>query len=145
MFENELFRNITSKNKLSSPIESNQKPIIDYEAMHRNRIEGMSKGFEIMNTIKAGKEAEELRRHNELVEMAEKQVEYLAGLLADSKNAVEQRNAIIRFMVEGLINSEQPKEEKRKLLMDLLVPIATVSSGAADLMQLVKEGLEAIN
>jgi len=73
-----------------------------------------------------------------------RQTEILEGLLEDSNNAVEQRNAIIRFMVEGLINSEQPKEEKRKLLMDLLVPIATVSSGAGDLMQLVKDGLEAI-
>lgn len=73
-----------------------------------------------------------------------RQTEILEGLLEDSRNAIEQRNAIIRFMVEELINSGQPKEEKRKLLMDLLVPIATVSSGAGDLMQLVKDGLETI-
>lgn len=73
-----------------------------------------------------------------------RQTEILEGLLEDSKNAIEQRNAIIRFMVEELINSKQPKEEKRKLLMDLLVPIATVSSGAGDLMQMVKDGLETI-
>gem|GEM_PF-4276281 len=73
-----------------------------------------------------------------------RQTELLEGLLEDSKNAIEQRNAVIRFMVEGLINSDQSKEGKKKLLMDLLVPIATVSSGTGDLMQLIKDGLEAI-
>lgn len=73
-----------------------------------------------------------------------RQTKILEGLLEDSKNAIEQRNAIIHFMVEGLMDSEQPKEAKRKFLMDLLVPIATVSSGAGDLMQLIKDALEAI-
>lgn len=73
-----------------------------------------------------------------------RQTEILQELLEDSRNAVEQRNAIIRFMVEELIKSEQPKEDKKKFLMDLLVPIATVSSGAGDLMQLVRDGLDTI-
>ncbi|WP_215085536.1 hypothetical protein [Exiguobacterium sp. s78] len=87
---------------------------------------------------KAEKEAEDLRRHDE-------QINYLSELLKDSKNAVEQRDAIIRFMVEQMVNSEQSKEVKKKLLIDLLVPVATVSSGAGDLMQLVKEALESLS
>lgn len=93
----------------------------------------------------AAKEAENLRRHDEKVAVMKEQVHFLSELLKDSKNAIEQRNAIIHFMVEELIKSDQPNETKKRLLMDLLVPIATVSSGAGDLMQLVKDALESIS
>lgn len=94
---------------------------------------------EFRRIIKAQAEQDDRDRKNSY-----RQTEILEGLLEDSRNAIEQRNALIRFMVEGIINSEQPQEGKKKLLMDLLVPVATVSSGAGDLMQLVKDGLEAI-
>lgn len=73
-----------------------------------------------------------------------RQTEILEALLEDSRNAIEQRNAIIRFMVESVVASDQPKENKKKFLMDLLVPVATVSSGAGDLIQLVRDGLDTI-
>jgi len=81
----------------------------------------------------------------ETVAQLKKQNKHLEKLVEDSENAIEQRNVIIRFMVEEMMKSEQPKEVKKKFLMDLLVPIATVSSGAGDLMQLVKDWLELLN
>ncbi|WP_455686660.1 hypothetical protein [Exiguobacterium artemiae] len=111
-----------------------------------------SQSIEIANKVRVEKEAEKLRRHNEKIALGKEQIiiakkhsYYLEELLKDSRNAVEQRNAIIRFMVESMVASEQPRDNKKKFLMDLLVPIATVSSGASDLIQLVNDALESIS
>lgn len=90
------------------------------------------------------KESEELRRHEEKITLLKIHASYLEELLKDSRNAVEQRNAIIHFIVKYTLDSNQPKEIKRDFLMNLMVPVATVSSGAGDLMQLIKEALELI-
>lgn len=100
---------------------------------------------ESMVSIKNKEKAEIIKRHDEQISVMKEQVHYLSELLKDSKNAIEQRNAVIRIMVEEMIKTEQPKEVKKKLLMDLLVPIATISSGASDSMQLVKEALESLS
>lgn len=94
---------------------------------------------------KIAKEAEELRRHNELVGVGQKQVDYLAGLLADSNNAIEQRNAIIRFMVESIVASDQSKETKQKTLLEYSVQFATLASGANDVMQIIDEAIKRMN
>lgn len=130
--------------KLKEPVEyrggliNHDDPLLNrkrFEEAQRLRTEEAAKGLQ---KVLAAKEAEKLRRHNE-------QIYYLSELLKDSKNAIEQRDAIIRFMVEQMVKSEQSKEVKKKLLMDLLVPVATVSSGAGELMQLVKDALESLS
>lgn len=145
MSEYNMFKANTPNNKLCSSTESNQSASIDFKGMAQNREKEMNKAIEDMRQLNIDKKLEELRRHNEIVAVGQKQVENLEKLLADSNNAIEQRNAIIRFMVEGIINSQQPKEDKRKLLIDILVPMATVLSGTSDLVQFVKDGINALD
>lgn len=79
-------------------------------------------------------------------EYSYRRTEALEELAKDSKNAIEQRDAIIRFMVERIINSEQTTAtSKKELLKDILVPIAAVSSGTGDLVKLINDGLEIIS
>lgn len=94
--------------------------------------------------FKRGLEAQ-LRQESKDRENLYRQTELLEGLLEDGKNAIEQRDAIIRFMVESIINSEKTtNESKKKLLQDILVPIAAVSSGTGDLVKLINDGLDII-
>lgn len=74
-----------------------------------------------------------------------RQTEVLEELLEHSRNAVEQRNAIIRFMVEELIKSEQPKESKLKTLVGYSVQFATLAGGANDVMQIIDGAIKRIN
>lgn len=139
-------------NKLRQPPKKYQgglirrvDPLLDsqrFEEEQRLRTEEAVKSFQ---RVRAAKEAEELRRHNELVEVGQKQVEHLAGLLVDSNNAIEQRNAIIRFMVESMVASDQPKEIKKKKLLEYSVQFATLAGGANDVMQIIQEAIEKLN
>ena len=117
-----------------------------FEGEQRSRqIAAMEELQKVMTAKRIAKEAEELRRHNELVEVGQKQVEHLAGLLVDSNNAIEQRNAIIRFMVESMVASDQPKETKMKKLLEYSTQFATLAGGANDVMQIIDEAIKKMN
>lgn len=73
------------------------------------------------------------------------QKEHLSNLLKSSENAIEQRNVIIRFMVESIVNSEQSKESKFKQLLELSVQITTIATGATDLIEIIKKGLDQLS
>lgn len=137
--------NIDWLNKLKEPpkryhggLTLSQDPMLNHRRFEEEQNLLRNKAIEELQRVFEEKEVEKLRRHDE-------RIYYLSELLKDSRNAIEQRDAIIRFMVEQMVNSEQSKEVKKKLLMDLLVPVATVSSGAGDLMQLVKDALESLS
>lgn len=143
MFNGEMFKEMATRlhehNQETKRMLNREKDFFD-----AHKIETM-KSAEKLGKKMYEKEQEEKRMQIKTIELLSEQNESLKRLVEDSKNAVEQRNAIIHFMVEEMIKSEQPKEIKRDFLLNLLVPIATVSSGAGDLMQMVKSSLESIN
>lgn len=111
---------------LQGAMESIQRPIAENALLRSEAIQAKSR-----------QEAED-RANNY------RQTEILEGLLEHSRNAVEQRNAIIRFMVESIVASDQPKENKMKTLLEYSVQFATLAGGANDVMQIINESIEKI-
>lgn len=105
-------------------------------------------GDELMNSYResiaekqnaiAEKEAEELRRHNEQLLVLKEQNQHLLDLVNDSKNAVEQRDAIIHFIVQTILAMESPKEEKKKSLTEILTRVASLTTTGSDMVSIIK-------
>ncbi|KQS19218.1 hypothetical protein ASF99_04855 [Exiguobacterium sp. Leaf187] len=91
----------------------------------------------IQHSLNAGKR-EELRRHNELVSVGKEQVETLEALLRDSQNAIEQRNALIRFLVQVMVDMEASNGEKKRTLTELLTRLSSIAAFGNDLSDLGK-------
>lgn len=88
----------------------------------------------------AFREQEKLRRHNEQVAVGNEQVELLKEqlqkltmLLHNSRNSIEQRDVIIHFMVQIMMQMETSKKEKEKTLSSVLIQIASFAALGADL------------
>lgn len=86
------------------------------------------------------KEFEKLRRHNENIEVGKEQVELLKEqneklklLLQNSQNSNEQRDAVIHFMVQMMIQMEASQKEKKKTLNGVLMQISSLLAIGADL------------
>ncbi len=91
-------------------------------------------------TKKIEKEAEELRRHNEKVtvgreqvELLKEQVQKLTSLQQNSQNSNEQRDAVIHFMVQMMMQMEASQKEKKKTLSGVLIQISSLAAISADL------------
>lgn len=91
----------------------------------------------IQHSLNANKR-EELRRHDELVSVGKEQVENLKALLEHSENAIEQRNALIHFVVQLMIDMEASNSEKRKTLKELLPRLASLAAFGTDVSDLGK-------
>lgn len=90
---------------------------------------------------------EKKRRHDEMVEVnkelvklsgkqvdsLEKQIEILTDMLKVSENANEQRDAVIRFTVQIMMQMETSKMEKEKTLSSILIQISSFAALGADL------------
>lgn len=143
MSSDDPFKNFNSKfEQANQSMINSLKSLNDIPNNFRRQQEETLRQIEVE---KQKKELEEERRHNEIVGVLENQVTKLQALLEDSNNAIEQRNTVIRFMIEEIIKSEQPVKEKKNLLLDMLVPVATVSSGASDLVGLIQAGLKLLD
>lgn len=78
----------------------------------------------------------------ETIAQLKRQNEHLEKLVEDSANAIEQRNAVIRFMVESMIASDQPKETRLKKLLEYSTQFATLTGGANDVMEIINKAIE---
>lgn len=150
----EIKKNIISKDDEARKFLANLEKDSDYESRlsFRGPTFDFNEALENVLKEKENREFEELRRHNELVQVGEKQnqsllrlLEDTERLLEDSKNSIEQRNAIIRFMVESMVDSDQSKEKKLKTLLEYSAQFATLAGGAKDVMQIINESIEKLN
>ncbi|WP_290779421.1 hypothetical protein [Exiguobacterium sp. UBA5002] len=119
--------------------ELTEKPLYDLvennisSLMNHNHVPfNYREGIEAHNKTIKEKEAEELRRHNEQVELLKKQIQILSSLLRNSQNSNEQRDAIIHFMVRMMIQMEASQKEKKKTLSGILMQISSFTAFGAD-------------
>jgi len=105
-----------------------------------NHHEHNMKIYESIAKAKVEKEAEELRRHDEKVavgkeqvELLKEQVQKLTALLQSSQNSNEQRDAVIHFMVQMMMQMEASQKEKKKTLSGVLMQISSLVAIGADL------------
>lgn len=101
-------------------------------------IDKRAKRAEILREAMYAESREERRRHDELVGIGREQVNKLEALLQDSKNAIEQRDALIRFVVQMMVNMESPTEEKKKTLGEVLSRLASIAAFGVDVSDLYK-------
>lgn len=84
------------------------------------------------------KEVESLRRHDEHITILREQNQILLKLLEGSDNAIEQRDALIRFTVQQMIDTEPSKEGKNRKINDILTQVASFAALGVDVSDLFK-------
>ncbi|WP_393965198.1 hypothetical protein [Exiguobacterium sp. S22-S28] len=129
----------------------NLRKELDYNLTKENELfmETMSlQGEASMNEMlehSSYKEAESLRRHDEHIAILREQNQILLKLLEGSDNAIEQRDALIRFTVQQMIDTEPSQEGKKRTLTELLTRLSYIAAFGNDLSDLGKKITGAID
>lgn len=132
-----------SKTATSSSLDQLNESIINSPGAQAGNFgeSGIMKGLELHWKNQQENAVVQIELLNRQIELLNAQKEHLSNLLKSSENAIEQRNVIIKFMVESIVNSEQSKENKFKQLLELSVQFTTIATGATDLIEMIKKSI----
>ncbi len=136
------FSSIDNMTEYATSIERATRPLLgnfqSHQQVSQKVIDKKAKQAEILREAMYAETREGRRRHDELVGIGKEQVKKLEALLQDSKNAIEQRDALIRFVVQMMVDMEASNSEKKRNLNALLTRLASIGALGADFRDLGK-------
>lgn len=119
---------------------SHEHPLNALRRQQREADEIRRRAIQEVHDEKKRRHEEIVEGNKELVKLSEKQVDFLeqqvkklTELLKISENANEQRDAVIRFTVQIMMQMEASQKEKKRTLSSVLMQISSLVGIGADL------------